>query len=210
MKVTITTPFARLAVEMTASDAQEMMLAALKMSEPEPTKTKDEPPKERKIVGTPPVVTLPYRPEKPTVSTLSVKKEDPKPAPAPTITPPVTPVAAPQSDFDFGDDMDTPVGFSAKEQTPEEGYSGFLHIKCSHCHKEKIFHSKNHLKEYHCECGHTMPLSGLSKGVSKCDCGWKMHFFTNHDADSFETKCVCGAPALVKWHFGRKRYVKES
>ena len=196
---------------MTAIDAQEMMLAALRMSVPEPTKTKDEPPKERKIVGTPPVVTLPYRPEKPTVSTLSVKKEDPKPAPAPTITPPVTPVAAPQSDDDFDPDWDDRVGFSAEEETPKKGYRGFLHVKCAKCHKEKSFCTKKPLKEHRYECGHTTPLKGLNKIVAKCDCGLDMQYFTNHDADSFELKCIeCGGPVLVKWNFRHKQYEKES
>lgn len=212
MKVTITTPFARLAVEMTASDAQEMMKAALMMSVTEPTEMKDEPPMEREIVGTPTVVTLPYRPEKPTVSTLTVKKEDPKPAPAPapTITPPVAPVAAPQSGDDFDPDMDDRVGFSAEEETPKKGYRGFLHIKCNHCHKEKSFCSKKPLKEYRCECGHTTPLKGLNKIVAKCDCDWDMTYFTNHDADAFELNCIsCGTPVLVRWSYRHKRYEKE-
>ena len=209
MKVTITTPFARLTVEMEPIKAAELLSNALEKAAPKPAK-------HGAFAGLFPMApedvaayTAPDQPDEQPAAEPEPKKEAPGPAPAPTITPPVAPVAAPQSDFDFGDDDDTPVGFSAEEPTPEKGYRGFLHIKCDHCHKEKIFHVKNNLKEYHCECGHTMPLRGLSKGVYKCDCGWKMYFFTNQDADAIETKCVCGAPAVMKWNYGRNRYVKE-
>lgn len=90
---------------------------------------------------------------------------------------------------------------------PENGYRGFLHMKCGHCHKEKSFHIKWPLKEYRCECGKVTPLRDISVVEARCSCGWKLNCYTNQDADSFELKCVsCGEPVLVKWDFRKRQY----
>lgn len=210
MKVTITTPFARLTVEMEPIKAAELLSNALNKAAPKPAKHgafADLFPMAPKDVA---AYDAPDQPDEQPAAEPEPKKEAPKPAPAPTITPPVTPVAAPQSDDDFAPDMDDRVGFSAEEETPEKGYRGFLHVKCAKCHKEKSFHIKWPLKEYRCECGHTTPLKGLNKVVAKCDCGWDLKYYTNHDADAFDLKCPqCSEPALVKWSFRHKRYEKE-
>ena len=189
MKVTITTPFARLTVEMEPIKAAELLSNALNKAAPKPAKHgafADLFPMAPKDVA---AYDAPDQPDEQPAAEPEPKKEAPKPAPAPTITPPVAPVAAP---------------------TPADGYRGFLHIKCDHCHKEKGFHIKMPIKEYRCECGHTTPLHDLVNVGAKCDCGWDLKHFTNHDADAFEIKCPsCDKPVLVKWSYRHKRYEKE-
>ena len=217
MKVTITTPFARLAVEMNTIEAADLMHHALSRATQEPTHKRPGRPY-AELFDTNPEGDIAYtaqaQPEETSGSEQDDEEGDPwadeeESAPEST-TPPEKPVAAPTSDFDFGDDMDTPVGFSAAEPTPEKGYRGFLHIKCDKCHKGKSFYVKHPLKQYRCECGHTMPLKGLSKVVAKCDCGWDMKYVTNTDEDAFALQCIsCDKPVLVKWNFRNKRYEKE-
>lgn len=209
MKVTITTPFARLAVEMDAMKAATLLTEALIAAVPEPEENTEE----RPAYGTyadlfkdrpDPYNTAPIQPEEPSEPELPAEED---PAPNPIIKTPDAPTEVFQDDIGFDIDMDERVGFSANEETPEKGYRGLMHIKCDHCHKEKSFHIKWPLNEYRCECGHTMPLRGLSKVAAKCDCGWNLKYFTNQDADSFEIKCIsCGDPVLVKWDFRHKRY----
>ena len=89
----------------------------------------------------------------------------------------------------------------------QNGYRGFLHIKCERCHKEKSFHIKWPLDQHRCECGHTTNLQDLSEIVGECACGWKMKYHTNQSADSFELQCPsCGEKSLVKWSFRNSRY----
>ena len=213
MKVTITTPFARLSVEMDAMKAATFLTEALIAAVPEPT-IMEAPDLEMTgiMVDQPSEVRFcqSSRPDEQPAAEPEPKKQDTKPAPD-TITPHDTPVAAPANDDGFDDDLDKPVGFSAYEPTPETGYRGFLHMKCDKCHKEKSFHIKWPLKEYRCECGHTTPLHGLSKVMAKCECGWDLKYFTNHDADAFSLKCIdCGETVSVRWNFRHKRYEKEN
>lgn len=204
MKVTITTPFARLSVEMDAMKAATLLTEALIAAVPDTAQTA----KKRPSHGAYADLFTKDPEDSADCDEPATKREDPV-IEFPTITPPVTPVAAPQSDDGFDPDMDDRVGFSAEEETPEKGYRGFLHVKCAKCHKEHSFCTKKALKEYRCECGHTTPLKGLNKIVAKCDCGQDMKYFTNHDADSFELKCPrCDKPALVQWSFRHKRYEK--
>ena len=136
MKVTITTPFARLSVEMDAMKAATLLTEALTAAMPEPAGPRHHSAyadlfrksPEYEIDYAAYVASIQY--DEPSESNLTVQEEDPAP---PTITPPETPVAAPTSDEGFDDDLDNPVGFSAEEPTPEKGYRGFLHMKCDKC-----------------------------------------------------------------------------
>ena len=221
MKVTITTPFARLALEMNTIEAANLMHHALSRT------TLEAAPKGythgayanlfAKKSEEADCPTAPAQPDETSGSEQTDEEEgDPwadeeESAPEVTITPPEKPVAALASDFDFGDDLDDTPPFSAVEKTPEKGYRGFLHIKCNKCHKGKSFHVKYPLKQYRCECGHTMPLQGLSKVVAKCDCGWDMKYVTNTDEDAFALQCIsCDKPVPVKWNFRHKQYEKEN
>lgn len=155
MKVSINTPFARLALEMDESQAAKLMTEAL-------------------IAAVPMHVN---------------QVEDSEAFRAGEKAPPEEPAEVSVA----------PVG--------QNGYRGFLHIKCNRCHKEKSFHIKWPLDRHRCECGHMTELRDLSEIVGKCGCGWKMKYFTNQDADSFELKCPsCDEAVLVKWDFRNKRY----
>lgn len=38
-----------------------------------------------------------------------------------------------------------------------DGYKGFLYIRCQHCGEEKAFYTENRLKEQHCfTCGRSI------------------------------------------------------
>lgn len=214
MKVTITTPFARLSVEMDAMKAATLLTEALIAAVPEPEKKTEEraTPEEYADAFRDIIYTELDCQKAPVVPDLTVVEKEAPPAPDTISTEPAVPAAPAANltnDSEFDMDPEQPEGFSAEEPTPKKGYQGFLNVKCSHCHKEKSFHIKWPLKEFRCECGHTTPLRGLSKVVARCDCGWDLKYYTNQDADSFELKCIsCDKPVLVKWNFRRKRYEK--
>lgn len=196
MKVTITTPFARLQVDLSAERAADLMEQALFAAVPD---TARQDVADLVQYGTI-IPTIPTKEEKPAVDEV---KDPAVHAVGPSKEPPKAPIPEPD-EFTA-----TTAGFSAEEPTPDKGYRGFLHIKCDECHKERSFHMKWPIKEYRCECGHTQPLHGLSKIVAKCDCGWELKYYTNQDADAFEMTCPsCGEKILVKWNFRHKRYEK--
>lgn len=200
MKVTITTPFARLQVDLTAERAAALMDEALCAAAPRPKKTMEE--AMRELMAHPNCrcavlpVTVPEPDEAPAEDEVPTADDA-----GPSMEPQKSPVPEPDK---FAE---TTAGFSAEEPTPEKGDRGFLHIKCDECHKERSFHMKWPIKEYRCECGHTQPLHGLSKILAKCDCGWELKYYTNQGDDSFEMTCPnCGEKILVKWNFRHKRY----
>lgn len=196
MKVTITTPFARLQVDLTAERAANLMEEALFAAVPD-TACQDVADLVQYGTIIPTILT---KEEKPPVDEVKVS-----PANASVPAQEVQKVTIPEPD-EF---TATTAGFFAEEPTPDKGYRGFMHIKCDECHKERSFHMKWPIKEYRCECGHTQPLHGLSKIVAKCDCGWELKYYTNQDADAFEMTCPsCGEKILVKWNFRHKRYEK--
>lgn len=52
------------------------------------------------------------------------------------------------------------------------GYTGFLHIRCEHCGKTKIFCAKHQLSYYGCkECGKKTDLKDLKQAFINCECG---------------------------------------
>lgn len=205
MKVTITTPFARLQVDLTAERAANLMEQALFASVPDA----DRQDAEDLVQGA--VITLPDLDKKEKPPVAEVKVPTAKKAPKVTIPEQNSPDPADPEDpvSAFIEEQNTAAEFTAEEPTPENGYRGFLHIKCDECHKERSFHMKHPIKEYRCECGHTQPLHGLSKIVAKCNCGWELKYYTNQDADAFEMTCPsCREKVLVKWNFRHKRYEK--
>ena len=197
MKVTITTPFARLQVDLTAERAANLMEQALFASVPDAERQNAADLVQGGV----------FFPSAPIQQEEEPKWMQMKP---PSSHDAVPAQEAPKVTIPEPDEFTaTTAGFSAEEPTPEKGYRGFLHIKCDECHKERSFHMKWPIKEYRCECGHTQPLHGLSKIVAKCDCGWELKYYTNQGDDSFEMTCPsCGEKILVKWDFRHKRYEK--
>lgn len=77
-----------------------------------------------------------------------------------------------------------------------DGYKGFLHIRCQHCGTEKAFYTENRLKEHNCfMCGKNTELKGMKPMYVNCECGNDARYMTNMTAETFDTKCLnCKAP----------------
>lgn len=49
-----------------------------------------------------------------------------------------------------------------------DGYKGFLYIRCQHCGTEKAFYTENRLKEHHCfVCGKKHRVKEIKTNVRK-------------------------------------------
>lgn len=84
---------------------------------------------------------------------------------------------------------------------PEEGYSGFLYIKCQECGKVRGFCAKEKLTEYQCECSAITPLVDLHRMYVNCQCGRQFKYKTNMDMGMFDVNCIeCGNPVAVSWN----------
>lgn len=81
----------------------------------------------------------------------------------------------------------------------EEGYRGFLYIKCPVCGKAKGFCTKSNITDHICECGHKLHLEGLKPMYVHCECGKDFKYFTNMEDESFEYQCMsCGSPVDMR------------
>lgn len=89
-----------------------------------------------------------------------------------------------------------------------DGYSGFLHIKCQHCGKEKTYCSKYRIKYYECKnCGERTELKGMVRLRTNCECGKKAIYWTNMTEKEFDVCCVdCGQPVAVTYNRKRNQY----
>ena len=76
-----------------------------------------------------------------------------------------------------------------------DGYGGFLHIKCKHCGKEKTYCSSHKIKYHKCEeCGEETKLKDLVQLYTNCECGRKAAYWTNMTEKAFDVRCVdCGS-----------------
>lgn len=88
------------------------------------------------------------------------------------------------------------------------GYTGFLHIRCEHCGKTKIFCAKHQLSYYGCkECGKKTDLKDLKQAFINCECGGTARYFTNETAELIELNCInCGMPVALKYNAKKKLY----
>lgn len=89
-----------------------------------------------------------------------------------------------------------------------DGYSGFLHIKCQYCGKERTFCSKYKIKSCKCkECGEKTELKDLVQLYINCECGMSRRYFTNQTEAAFDVKCInCGQPVAVKYNKKKNLY----
>lgn len=93
----------------------------------------------------------------------------------------------------------------AEEKTPEpikryneDGYRGFLYVKCDGCGHEKGFCTKTSITYNRCNCGHVTELRDLLPVYAKCKCGEEFKYRSNIKADKFTINCLkCGAPIDV-------------
>lgn len=89
----------------------------------------------------------------------------------------------------------------------EEGYGGFLYIKCCECGEIKAFCAKHNLTEYRCKCGAITPLADLHRMYVNCQCGAQLKYKTNMDEDMFDVNCIeCGNPVAVSWNAKKMIY----
>lgn len=89
-----------------------------------------------------------------------------------------------------------------------DGYGGFLHIKCQYCGKERTFCSKHKIKSCKCkECGEETKLKDLVQLYTNCECGRKAAYWTNMTEKAFDVRCVdCGQPVAVMYNGKKNQY----
>ena len=98
-----------------------------------------------------------------------------------------------------------PAGTSPTGYTPnrpeilQEGYTGFLYLRCPKCGKERGFCTRFPATESQCrDCGEKTPLKNLHKVHFTCECGKHFSYLTNITDPMFEIKCIdCGTPNPV-------------
>ena len=90
----------------------------------------------------------------------------------------------------------------------EEGYTGFLLIKCEKCGKVKGFCTKKELKSYRCECGHETCLENLRPLYLRCECGAEYRYKTNLQTSVYTQNCLhCGNPVDIRLNNLKTAYV---
>ena len=88
-----------------------------------------------------------------------------------------------------------------RTEPAEEGYKGFLYIKCEACGTTKGFCAKQPITESRCECGHRTPLSKLKTMYVKCECGENFKYRTNLTDSVASINCIhCGSPVDLELH----------
>ena len=89
-----------------------------------------------------------------------------------------------------------------------DGYGGFLHIKCQCCGKKRTFCSKHKIKSCKCkECGEETKLKDLVQLYTNCECGRKAAYWTNMTEKAFDVRCVdCGQPVAVMYNKKKNLY----
>lgn len=88
-------------------------------------------------------------------------------------------------------------------------WSGFVHIRCDHCHKESTVCLRTPTRQYACrECGNSMDLPDSTTAYINCECGFNGRYITNVTDWFFDIPCAqCGRPNTVKYLPGKNIYV---
>lgn len=90
----------------------------------------------------------------------------------------------------------------------EDGYSGFLHIKCEKCGNVHTYCSKEKIRYSKCMCNHSTRLTGLKRAFVECKCGGTFRYFTNITDDQFEIDCYkCGSPVDMELNSRRQTFI---
>lgn len=94
-----------------------------------------------------------------------------------------------------------------KEIRDEEGYIGFLHIRCE-CGSTKSFCTKGKMKSFKCgACGKETELKNLKRAYINCECGSHFKYYTNENAEMFDLECLtCGQPVALKYNEKKELY----
>lgn len=89
----------------------------------------------------------------------------------------------------------------------EDGYKGFLYLKCEECGTIKGFCAKTPIKEYRCECGHVTELKDLKPLFLNCKCGDSFKYRTNLTDGTITMNCIhCGSPVDLEYHEKKSVY----
>lgn len=84
---------------------------------------------------------------------------------------------------------------STIHEDAQQGYKGFLLIKCADCGDIWGFCSKAVITKAKCRCGSEITLSDLKPAYLECKCGSHYKYMTNIADEQFTYKCLnCGAP----------------
>lgn len=95
-----------------------------------------------------------------------------------------------------------------KGQQEDEGYTGFLHIKCPECGETASYCAKKPTREHICRsCGKHIELKELVYLNVDCECGRHSLYKTNRLEKEFDVECInCGTPVAVEWNEKKKLY----
>lgn len=99
-----------------------------------------------------------------------------------------------------------------KEPEAEEGYRGFLLVKCQNCGKIYAYNARSETTESVCrDCGHTTPLRMLAQALFDCPkCGTKWTYKTNLLGAEATCRCIqCGTEMRARWHKNLRKYVPQ-
>lgn len=95
----------------------------------------------------------------------------------------------------------------AKHGATEDGYKGFLYIKCEECGLTKGFCVKSTIKESRCDCGHATHLVDLKPMYVNCRCGKSFKYLTNLTDSIISMNCIhCGSPVDLEYHDKKRVY----
>lgn len=86
------------------------------------------------------------------------------------------------------------------ESDDQEGYKGFLRIRCDVCGEIRGFNARQRIRSSWCPCGEHTPLIDLDKIVARCSaCGNTWVYRTNNTEPIDEIICLeCGAPITLE------------
>ena len=94
-----------------------------------------------------------------------------------------------------------------RENPTENGYKGFLYIKCEECGNTKGFCVKAPIKENRCDCGHTTQFKDLKPLYVNCKCGDSFKYMTNLTENTATIDCIhCGSPVDLEYHANKGLY----
>lgn len=89
----------------------------------------------------------------------------------------------------------------------EDGYKGFLIVKCKACGKIKGFCAKTPMTTFRCSCGEETPLSHMRKAYVTCKCGGHFRYRTNITDEYFDFSCLsCGSPVDMFWNAKKRTF----
>ncbi len=94
-----------------------------------------------------------------------------------------------------------------KQEDKQQGYKGFLYVKCDHCGEVKGYCASDYITKSRCSCGEYTELKDMHPLYVDCQCGKSFRYMTNMTDKVFDVPCVeCGNPVAVEWREKNKQY----